>query len=234
MAKTVGMIVPPAAGEVPPEPPALYPDLAFIAEGLALPRLTQEGYDQVIADAAGLAKKLKERGADAVSLMGTSLSFYRGPAGNRAVIEAMREATDLPVTTMTNSVLEALDALKAQRLAVATAYVGAVNDVLARYLEQSGYEVLSLEALDLAEVDDILAVEEPALIALGERALAAAPEAEALFISCGGLKTLTVAPPLEAMFDVPVVTSATAGAWGAARLVGHSGRAPGHGRLFTL
>ena len=40
MAKTIGMIVPPAAGEVPPEPPVLYPDLTFVAEGLALPKLT--------------------------------------------------------------------------------------------------------------------------------------------------------------------------------------------------
>ena len=234
MAKTIGMIVPPAAGEVPPEPPVLYPDLTFIAEGLALPKLTPEGYDAVIADTAGLAKKLKDRGADAISLMGTSLSFYRGPAGNRQVIEAMRAATDLPVTTMTNAVLEALDALGAKRLAVATAYVGAVNDALRRYLDQSGYETLSLEPLNLSNVEDILAVDEPTLVALGERALAAAPDADALFISCGGLKTINVAPPLEAMFDVPVITSATAGAWGAARLAGHSGRSPGHGRLFTL
>ena len=105
MATVIGMIVPPASGEVPPEPPILYPMLNFIAEGLALPRLTPKGYDTVIEDTAGLAIKLKERGAEAIALMGTSLSFYRGPAGNRAVIEAMREATDLPVTTMTNSVL---------------------------------------------------------------------------------------------------------------------------------
>lgn len=234
MATVIGMIVPPASGEVPPEPPLLYPELSFIAEGLALPRLTQEGYDTVIEDTAGLARKLKDRGAEVISLMGTSLSFYRGPAGNRQVIEAMREATDLPVTTMTNAVLEALDAFGAERLAVATAYEAPVNESLTRYLTQSGYEVLSLEALNLSAVDDILAVGDRELIELGERALAAAPDAEALFISCGGLKTLPIVPPLEDRYDVPVITSATAGAWGAARLAGHSGRAPGHGKLFEL
>ena len=64
---TIGMIVPPASGAVPPEPPELYPDLTFIAEGLALPRLTPEGYDTVIEDTAGLAVKLKERGAEAIA-----------------------------------------------------------------------------------------------------------------------------------------------------------------------
>jgi len=234
MAPVIGMIVPPAAGEVPPEPPVLYPALDFIAEGLALPRLTQEGYDTVIEDTAGLAKKLKDRGAGVISLMGTSLSFYRGPAGNRQVIEAMRATTDLPVTTMTNAVLEALDAFGAKNLAVATAYEAPVNASLERYLTQSGYEVLALEALELSGVEDILAVGDAELIALGERALAAAPDADVLFISCGGLKTLPVVPPLEERFDVPVITSATAGAWGAARLAGHSGRSPGHGKLFAL
>lgn len=231
---TIGMIVPPASGAVPPEPPELYPDLTFIAEGLALPRLTPEGYDTVIEDTAGLAVKLKERGAEAIALMGTSLSFYRGPAGNRQVLEAMRAATDLPVTTMTNAVLEALDAFSVEKLAVATAYADPVNEALQRYLAQSGYEVQALEGMNLAAVEAILDVREEELMELGERALAAAPEAEALLISCGGLKTLPIVVPLEEKFDLPVITSATAGAWAAARLVGHSGRAPGYGRLFEL
>jgi len=41
-------------------------------------------------------------------------------------------------------------------------------------------------------------------------------------------------PVLEAAHGLPVISSATAGAWGAARLAGHSGRAPGHGRLFEI
>ena len=234
MATVIGMIVPPASGAVPPEPPELYPEFTFIAEGLALPRLTPEGYDTVIEDTAGLAVKLKERGAEAVALMGTSLSFYRGPAGNRQVLEAMRAATDLPVTTMTNAVLEALDVFGIEKLAVATAYEDRVNEALRAYLEQSGYEVQALEAMDLSEVEAILDVGTEELMELGERALAAAPEAEALLISCGGLKTLPVVRPLEEKFDLPVITSATAGAWAAVRLVGHSGHVPGFGRLFDL
>ena len=50
----IGMIVPPAAGAVPPEAPALYPRGArFIAEGLGLERLTPDGYDAVIDDVVG-------------------------------------------------------------------------------------------------------------------------------------------------------------------------------------
>ena len=230
----IGMIVPPAEGKVPPEPPQLYPDLDFIAAGMALPELTPEGYDSVIGLTAALARDLKARGAEAISLMGTSLSFYRGPAGNAQVLRAMQEATGLPVTTMTDSVLQALAAFGVQRIAVGTAYTDAVNGPLTAYLSASGYEVAGLEALHLTGVAEIQATTEDGLIGLGERALRASPGAEALFISCGGLRTLPVIPVLEERFGLPVISSATAGAWGAARITGHTGRAEGHGRLFEL
>ncbi|KIN64254.1 Arylmalonate decarboxylase [Sulfitobacter noctilucicola] len=228
----VGLIVPPAAGEVPPEPPQLYPDVTFIAEGMALPQLTPEGYDSVIGHTAALAKRLKECGAEAVSLMGTSLSFYRGPEGNAQVRDAMAEASGLPVTTMTDSVLEALATLNASRVAVATAYEEPVNRALMAYFEQAGIETVTLKALHLRQIEDIFAVTADDLITLGRSAMEEAEGAEALFISCGGLRTLPVIRPLEDEFNLPVVTSATAGAWGARRLLGHSGKAAGFGRLF--
>lgn len=230
----IGMIVPPADGAVPPEPPQLYPDLEFIARGLALPQLTPEGYDSVIDRAAELAREMQAAGAQAVSLMGTSLSFYRGPAGNAQVLAAMRAATGLPVTTMTDSVLAALDAFGARRVAVGTAYADPVNRALRAYLGATGYQVAALEALNLTEIAEIFRVGDAELIELGARAMAAAPDADCLFISCGGLRTLPVVPVLEDRFGLPVISSATAGAWGAARLAGHSGRAPGHGRLFEI
>ena len=61
---------------------------------------------------------------------------------------------------------------------------------------------------------------------------AKAAGAEAILISCGGLRTLGVAEPLEANHGIPVVSSATAAFWAAMRLVGESGHVDGYGRLF--
>ena len=230
----IGLIVPPAAGEVPPEPPQLYPELEFIAVGLGIPEVTPEGFNRVIHRLADLAAELAARGAEAISLMGTSLSFYRGPEGNEEILRALRDGSGVPVTTMTDSVLEALAAVRARRIAVGTAYTDPVNAALTRYLTASGYEVVSLEAMHLKAVEDVLATTDDDLIALGERAIAAAEAPDCLFISCGGLRTLPVVPVLEAAHGLPVISSATAGAWGAARLAGHSGRSAGHGRLFEI
>ncbi len=60
----IGMIVPPAAGLVPPEPLELFPDIQFIASGLGLTTLSPDGYDSVIDQIADHAKQLAKRGAD--------------------------------------------------------------------------------------------------------------------------------------------------------------------------
>ena len=237
----VGVIVPPADGAVPPELPQLYgAELDFIGFGLALGKLTTQGYDSVIDNVAAASRALAARGADAVALMGTSLSFYRGKAFNAQLVRTMSEATGgLPVTTMSNAVVEALRAVGGRRIAVggrriavATAYTAEVNQQLATFLGDNGFSVAGLEALELVEIPDIHAVGDAELLALGRRAVANAPGADALLISCGGLRTLPVELPLEQELGIPVVSSAVAGAWAAARLAGHAGRVAGRTRLL--
>jgi arylmalonate decarboxylase len=229
----IGMIVPPAAGEVPPEPLQMYPQgVRFIAEGLALGKLTPEGYDQVIGRVEAVSRSLQAKGANAIVLMGTSLSFYRGSQSNAELIRIMRQATGLPATTMSSGVVEALRTLGARRLTVATAYVDEVNRRLATFLDDAGFTVAHLEALGLERVEDVLAVKQDDLLELGARAAAAVPDADALFISCGGLRTLDITVPLEERTGLPVVSSATAGAWAALRLIDRGGRAAGYGRLL--
>jgi len=230
----VGILVPPAHGEVPPEPVAIYPEIEFIATGMGLQRMNEAGYGDAIERTAEAARALKERGADAIFLGGTSISFFRGHAFNDEVEAEMARATGLPAKTLSTAIVEALRAVGAKRLAAGTAYTDAVNRLFKQYIEPLGFEVLSLRKLDLEDVDDVLVVTDDDLIALGLGAAEDAPEADTLVISCGGLRTLRVTVPLEERTALPVVSSSMAAAWAAARLVGHSGRAEGYGRLFAL
>lgn len=230
----VGMIVPPREGAVPPEGPSLYGDnIQFLAAGLGLGKLTPEGYDSVIDRVADLSAELVASGAQGVSLMGTSLSFYRGPAFNERLLKVMRRATGVPVTTMSSSVLEALDQVSATRIAIATPYITEVNQRLEAFLQEYGIQVTCLNALELEDVNEILAVTDETLLSLGRNALKrASGEVDALFFSCGGLHTESVALELEQEAGLPVISSALAGAWGAVRLVGHDGTSQRGGALF--
>lgn len=234
MEPTLGMIVPPAAGEVPAEARVLAPEgVRFVARGLALPELTLDGYGSVIDQVDTLARELKrDEGADAVALMGTSLSFFRGSAFNERLLSVLRDATGLPVTTMSCGIRDALHAVGATRLAVGTAYVDEVNERLRGFLEESGFEVLSLRSLGLKGVAEIHAVTEDVVVELGEQAAEdAGGDADAVLISCGGLKSSDLAPRLEASTSLPVIASATAGIWAALRLVGLECRSPALGAL---
>lgn len=229
----LGLIVPPAAGDVPPEGPALYAGrVDFVARGLGLAEISNRGYDAVIDRVATLAAELAAGGVQALSLMGTSLSFYRGGQANEDLKRVMTTASGLPCTTMSDAVVRGLRAVGARRVAVATAYIDEVNRQLDAFLRESGFTPTALRGLSITGVKEVAEVGTAVLVDLCRKVFEAAPGADAILISCGGLRTLEAARQLEAELGVPVVSSSPAGFWDlmrTARLPAHS---EGHGRLF--
>ncbi|RRH91531.1 arylmalonate decarboxylase [Variovorax beijingensis] len=230
----LGLIVPPAAGAVPVDGPLLYGErIRFSALGLGLGEISTRGYTEVIDSVVEKAVALKARGAVAVSLMGTSLSFFRGAAFNRQLEVEMARATGLPCTTMSNAIVGALRQLGVRRVAVATAYIDEVNAHLRRYLEQSDFEPLALEGLAISDVQAVGRVPTQVLIELCLRVFDAQPGADGILISCGGLVTLDAVREVEARLQLPVVSSSPAGFWDLVRTAGLDARSPGQGRLFA-
>lgn len=234
---TIGLVVPFAADKVPFEGPIMYPGVRFIPRGVGVRALTPEGYDPAWNAILPAAESLAEQGVDAVMVIGTSLTFYRGPQAHARLLEELRERTGLPVSTMSQAIIDGLREVGAKRVAVATAYTDVVNRRLKELLAAAGIDVLALEAFDLLEFGGPSRKSEADIIALSDSAVANAnaqkPDgAEAILISCGGLRTLEVAEPLETSHRIPVVSSATAAFWAAMRLVGESGHLAGYGKLF--
>lgn len=230
----IGMIVPPAAGDVPPEAYGLYPKgVRFVARGLALDRMAIDDFGTAIERVRELSRQLKnDEGAEALCLMGTSLSFFRGGRFNEELVELMQEETGLPATTMSNAVRDALRALGAKRIAVGTAYSDEVNARLRQFLEASGFELAVLSGMGIVGIDDVLRTGPEDVTALGLRAAETAEgPVDALFISCGGLPALHLSDALEDRLGLPVVASSTAGVWAAVRLLGVPGTAPALGAL---
>jgi arylmalonate decarboxylase len=230
---TIGLIVPPAEGKVPDDGRLLYSgQVRFIAKGLALGQISPEGYEAVIDSVTDKARALAEDGAQAISLMGTSLSFYRGSAFNRQLAAAIQEATGLPATTMSHAIVRALRATGVQRVALATAYIDDVNARLAAFLREEGFDVTAVKGLAMTDVLGVGTVGPGTLIDLAQDVFAQDTSAQGVLISCGGLKTLGIIETLEARLGVPVVSSSPAGFWDAVQLLGVDPAAHGFGRLF--
>jgi arylmalonate decarboxylase len=229
----IGLIFPPANRPVPDEAKRMYPTgVKFLVTGLGLGKMTPEGYDSVIPKVANAAKELRDKGAQGIALMGTSLTFYKGAEFNRKLTQSMREATGLPCVTMSTAIIEGLKAVNGKRVAVATAYQDEVNRRLVAFLNEEGFQVESLKGLGIEMIDDLDKVTDDKLMALCGDVCRSAPNADSLLISCGGLVTLGIHVELEKQYKVPVVSSTPAALWAAVRMMGHSGRAPGLGKLL--
>ncbi len=229
----IGLVVPFAADRVPDEGPLMYPEVTFVAKGVGVRALTPEGYSAAFDAIVPAALELAKQGLDAIMVIGTSLTFYRGHAAHEALLQELREKTGLPVSTMSQAVVEGLRSVGGKRIAVATAYADEVNKRLADFLRASGFEVLALEGFGLTEFNGPAGRKTDAdIIDLSAKAIAGAGGADALLISCGGLRTLGVAEPLERAHGIPVVTSTQSSFWQALRLAGDSGHIPGRGRML--
>jgi arylmalonate decarboxylase len=228
-------LVSPVDLTLPPEAAAMYSTgVRFRQESVGLKTMTPEGYDQVLDRIAPFARSLAAEGAQAIVLMGTSLSFYKGAAFNRELTQRMTTASGRPATTMSTAVIEGLRSVGGKRLAVATAYDDEVNRRLRSFLQEEGFEVLAIKGLGIEKVEDIKAVTQDGLLKFSAGVATSAPGADALLVSCGGLRTLDLIEPLEKQCGVPVVSSLPHALRAGVRLLGLNGRVPGHGKLLSL
>jgi arylmalonate decarboxylase len=229
---TIGLVVPFPTDTVPDEGLQMYPGVTFVPRGVGVRSLTPTGYDSAWEGIIPAADHLAKQGVAAIMVIGTSLTFYRGAEAHESLLQELRKRTGLPVSTMSQAVVDGLRELGARRIAVATAYADDVNNRLNAFLEAQGFEVLALAGFGLFGFGEPGSKSEADIIALGSKVCTQAPAAEGLLISCGGLRTLGVAEPLEDRHGIPVVSSTQAAFWAALRLVGADTHVAGRGRLL--
>ena len=229
----VGLIFPPLNYPIPDDARRLYPrGVDFLSGGVGLPGgMTMEGYAEAVPRILPAAETLAKAGAKAISVFGSSLTFYRGARFNQELVDRVTKATGLPATTQSNGLVDGLRTANAKRVAVATAYTDVVTERLKLFLEEHGFVVTATKGLGYVRVPEE-GVPQEVLHRLGIEAYAGSGKADALVVSCGGLKTLDLIVPLERAIAVPVVSSTPHGLMNAVRLVGVSPRAKGFGMVF--
>ncbi|MFE3737398.1 decarboxylase [Streptomyces sp. NPDC059134] len=146
----------------------------------------------------------------------TSGSFVGGPAGERAMCEAMTRAGEVPSLTTTGALVEALEDLGVGRIALVTPYTESVTRSLEEYLAEVGVAVTGRAFLGLTR--DIWKVPYRSVMDMARQAVVGA--ADALFISCTNLPTYDVIPQLEAELGMPVVSANQVTMWAALRRLG--------------
>ncbi len=232
--RALGLIFPPLDYPIPPDAKRLYPaGVQFLGDGVGLPGgMTLAGYDEAIPRVIPVAQALAKRGAQVISVFGSSLTFYKGAKFNEELTQKVTKATGLPATTQSNGLIDGLRTVNARRVAVATAYTDVVTERLKVFLEEHGFQVMFTKGLGYERVPEGAATE-AVLINLGAETYAGAPRADALVLSCGALRTLDVIVPLEERIKVPVISSTPHGLMNGVRLLGVNARVQGFGMAFA-
>ena len=231
--KKIGLIIPPADGKTPSECQQLYPDIQFVTVGLGIKEMSPEGFAELDDRILDCAYRLKAAGVAAISVMGTSLTFYKGGQYNEQLTRRVSSETHLPVTTMSTSVIRALKANGVSRVAIATAYTLDLNSSLSNFLNDHGIGTAGMVGLGIKSIDSVRPTSPRSVEEATEQAFKQDTSADGALISCGGLPTIQLHLPLEAKLGIPVISSLAAGLWDVVQMAGADPRVPGFGKMFA-
>jgi len=182
---------------------------------------------ELLADCASTL--LPDGTLDVVCYACTSGSLVIGE--ERVFAELKRGTPNAKVTSLITGVVRALRALGVKRIVVGTPYLDEVNAREKHYLEGAGFDVIDIQGFNLEKDSDMVRVT-PNFIRDFALSLDRA-DAEAIFMSCGALRTLDVVGEIEARAGKPVIASNQAMIWDTLRLAGVEDRFEGYGRLLS-
>lgn len=115
-------------------------------------------------------------------------------------------------------------------MAVATPYLDEINAREVTYMQRAGFENCAIRVMNLEKDSDMIRVRPEAIARLA--ASVDRPDADAVFISCGALRSLDIVEALARQLGKPVICSNQAMMWDMMRLAGILDRIDGYGRLL--
>ena len=213
----IGLIIPVNGAAPEYEFHKYAPDgVATLTQRLLFEKVDRTGLEALGAQVEDAARLLAHAGPDLLMFGCTTGSLIKGAGYDAELCRRMEAAAGgIPSLTTSTAVLRALKALKAKKVAVATPYSAAVDEAERKFLEDNGFEVLSIRGLGYTEPNCMPATTFNQMYRLSGEVMC--PEADVLFVSCTGLGVADCIPMLERDFGVPVVTSNQASLWCALR-----------------
>jgi len=191
--------------------------------------ITVESLTRHAGDLARAAETILPDGSlDVICYACTSGSLVIGE--ENVFAELRKGAPKAEPTSIITAVLNALRTLGATRVAVATPYLDEINQQEADYMAAAGFEITNIQGLNLEKDSDMIRVRPEFLAEFA--ASVDTPDADALFISCGALRSLDIIEALEQKVGKPIICSNQAMMWDVLRRAGINDRIEGYGSLL--
>jgi maleate cis-trans isomerase len=170
---------------------------------------------------------------DYITLSGAPLVLAKGVERHRELLRDLRRRSPVPADTSPQAFAEGLKHLGATKLAVATSFIPAYNELVKQFLVSEGFAVLGVETLDTGLTSLEKATLSPLQVyqhvkAVGRRY----PDCDAVLITSAAWPTLTMIQPLEDDLGKPVVSSSVGQIWNPLHELGIGTRITGYGTLL--
>ena len=152
--------------------------------------------------------------------------------GEKVVMEEIKKGAPWaqPMCIAT-AVVDALREINAEKIVVGTPYIDEINTVEAEFLTAKGFNVLNIQGLNLKTGIEFGRVT-PSYWKIFAQEIDQ-NEADAIFLSCGGVRSLEVVEEIESIVGKPVITSNQAQFWSCLRRAGISDEIKGFGKIFS-
>ncbi len=151
--------------------------------------------------------------------------------GEEKVMQEIRKGAPyaIPMTLVTG-VVDALHELDARKIVVGTPYLDEINTLEAEFLYDKGFDVLDIQGLNLKTGTEMGRVTPDYLTRFAVEIDRS--DADAIFLSCGGIRSVEVADEIEKLTQKPVITSNQAQMWSCLRRAGIYDPVNGFGQIF--
>ncbi|NUC74297.1 aspartate/glutamate racemase family protein [Haloterrigena sp. SYSU A558-1] len=213
----LGLIVPSSNTTAEPEFRRSLPDDVTVhGARMALEAVTVGELDAMSDDAARAAELLGHADVDAVAYACTTGSLLHGPGFDAELEDRLSEAAGVPAVATARSVVRALEALDAERIAVVTPYTADLDAKEREFFEAAGFAVASIDGRGLEANTEIGALTPDDAVRQVLECVDGGgdgDELDAVFVSCTNYRSLAAVGELESKLGVPVLTSNGATLW---------------------
>lgn len=161
---------------------------------------------------------------DGIMLNGAPVHLHHGNAGHQKILQRLRAASTVPVSTSSQALADGLRSLGAKRILCVSSWRADTPHLsanLRNHLESEGIEIAAVEGLgkQMQSFEKIQMT--PATVyARVVEAAKAHDDVDAIYVQSGTLATVAILDPLEQAIGKPVVSSNAVNIWGSFQPLG--------------
>lgn len=224
---SVNTVVEPWFSRVVPDFVAVHATRMLLASPVNKETLARMDHEEGVA----AAQRLASCRPHAIAYGCTASSIVQGPNYDRELKTRLEGITGVPCFTAVGAIEEALFAVHARRICVASPYTDAIDHAERAFFEALGFDIMGTANLGIADGFALASPTREDMLTLGRRAWR--DGADALLVSCLNMHSQYVVEALEIELGRPVITSTTATLWKLMRAAGLAVVLQGHGRLLA-